>query len=452
MKRREFIKTASLVTAATVAGPLIFPQAHRLFSTPRSGSADFVVYVMFAGGVRQQESVLQRYLTDSQGLTGSGYEGNILNNLLTGDLPTQKIVFGTTPSGGLEGSQPIPRILSNTLQQQGVLFPEVRAAGVGHYTGLCTLITGSSVINQGLRQRPSSPTIFEYARKFLNLPASQTWFVGKDIGNSTPLLNYSSHPNFGVKYGANFIAPTVTFGREGEANIADAKVYHPEEEMDFVYEMQAFLNNNFGLEASEYGGIKNNEEERENIKQFIKAMFAKKQQGLIAFPPVADNNDSQVIGYACEVLKWFKPKILVVNMNNIDVCHGSFTSYLQAMHRADHAIGHLWNYIQTQIPEMAGKTFMMVSPEHGRNTEPNSILDQNDWRAYDHSDLNSTRIFSMMVGAGVPSSNLVVGSESNPVGDISDALLTMAEVLGIKQQVINEGLVSGYATSLFDRM
>ena len=100
---------------------------------------------------------------------------------------------------------------------------------------------------------------------------------------------------------------------------------------------------------------------------------------------------------------------------------------------------------------MAGKTFIMLSPEHGRNLLPNSILDKNDWKAYDHSDLNSTRIFSLMIGPNVPT-NLAVGSESNPIGDISDGVLTLAEVLGIKSQVISAGLISSSGLSLFDRI
>lgn len=451
MKRKEFIKATGLATAATIGGPLLFPAASRLFGTPSRAAAEYVVLVMFAGGVRQQESVLKRYLTDSQGLTGSGYEGNILYNLLDGSPPIDKIVYGTDQIGGLAGSIPIPKILSNTLQQQGTLFNEVKAAGVGHYTGLCTLLTGNRFINQGLRQRPTTPTIFEYARKYLGLPASQTWFVGNGIGNSVPLLNYSTHGDFGLKYGANFLAPNITFGTEGQTHIANAKMYHPQEEMGPMYEMQVFLNSNFGLEASEYGGIENNAEEKHNIKEFIRATFLKRQQGLIAFPSVNDQADTSTIGYACEVLKWFKPKILAVNLSNVDTCHSDFTNYLASLHRADHAVGHLWNYIQTQIPEMTGRTFMMVSPEHGRNLEPNSILDKNDWKAYDHSDLNSTRMFNLIVGPNVQS-NLSIGSESNPIGDISDGVLTLAEVLGIKQEVISGGLVAGSGLSLFDRI
>lgn len=450
MDRRRFIKKASVATAGSILFPTILPSG-TLFAQTGSPMADHIVYVLFAGGVRQQEAVLQRYLTDSQGLQGSGYEGNIMYNLLDGAPPQNKIVYGTDPAVGLRGSQPIPPILSQTIQSQGTLFPEVKAAGVGHYSGLVTLLTGSSLINQGLRQRPIYPTIFEYARRHLGYKASDVWFVGNGIGNSTPLLNYSIHPDFGSKYGSNFLAPTVVFGQNGEKHIKNAKAYHPEEELGPVYEMENFLNDAFNMETGDILGVENTEEEKHNIKEFKREMFNKKQAGTLAMPPVADLNDSQIVGYTCEVLKWFKPKITVLNMNNIDGCHSDFTGYLRAMHRCDHAIGHLWNYIQTNIPEMAGNTFMMVTPEHGRNLEPNTILDENDWFAYDHSDQNSTRIFNMIAGPGVDP-GLTVGSESNPKGDITDGLLTLAEVMGIKNEVMSHGLVSGNARSLFDRI
>ena len=56
----------------------------------------------------------------------------------------------------------------------------------------------------------------------------------------------------------------------------------------------------------------------------------------------------------------------------------------------------------------------------------------------------------MVAGPGIDQ-NLVVGSESNPIGDISDIVLTMAEVLGIKSQVIQAGLTSS-SQSLLDRI
>jgi len=450
MKRRKFIKTTGALAAGAAFFPTILPSG---IINARTGSAyaDHVVFIFFAGGVRQQESVLQRYLTDSQGLTASGYEGNIMYNMLNGGAPTRKIVYGTNPVSGPRGSVPIPPILSSTLQSQGLLFPEVRAAGVGHYTGLCTLTTGSAVTYQGLRQRPTSPTIFEYARKYLDLKATDVWFLGNTIGNSIPLLNYSSHADFGVKYGANFFAPLVTFGAQGESFIKNAKVYHPDEQLTPMYEMQAFLDQSFGVDQGDFsfGGIQNTPDEKLNIKNFIREMFRKKAAGTIATPPVADDSDMQTLGYACEVMKWFKPKITVVNMSNVDGCHTDFTGYLRALHRADHGVGHVWNYIQTQIPEMAGNTMIIAMPEHGRNLDPNSVLDENDWKAFDHSDINSTRIFSLMAGPHVPT-NLTRGSESSPIGDISNGILTVAEALGIKEQIMSEGIVGGGMRSFFD--
>jgi hypothetical protein len=76
MKRRKFLKNAALGTTA-ISVPFIIPSG-RLFASSGIAMADHVVFVAFAGGVRQQESVLQRYLLDSQDYPS---EGNILNNL-----------------------------------------------------------------------------------------------------------------------------------------------------------------------------------------------------------------------------------------------------------------------------------------------------------------------------------------------------------------------------------
>ena len=77
MKRRKFIKK-TLIGSAAISMPFILPTG-RLYASSGSRMADHVVFVAFAGGVRQQESVLQRYLDDSQSYPSSG---NIMYNLL----------------------------------------------------------------------------------------------------------------------------------------------------------------------------------------------------------------------------------------------------------------------------------------------------------------------------------------------------------------------------------
>ncbi|MCF8278173.1 MAG: hypothetical protein K9J17_15710 [Flavobacteriales bacterium] len=442
MKRRGFIKKAAAATTGAFLAPYILPSG-RLFAATGSQLAEHVVMVMFAGGVRQQESIEQTYLAQSQGIQ---VEGNIMYNMLDGAPPTQKIVYGI--DGNLAGDTPIPAILSSTLQQQGTLFREVRSSHAGHYGGMNALLQGNTLYSQGLRQKPLNPTIFEYTRRHLGAPASKVWFVGSGIGNSTPLMNYSQHPDYGAKYGANFLAPSITFGSQGEDHLSNAKIYHPEEELDPIYQMKYFLDNNFENVGGTIETIYNTEDEKQSIKLFLRQMY--NLGGNIAKPPVSDNNDLNTAAYAVEVMKWFKPTLTVLNLGAVDACHSDYTGYLSALHRADHAVGHVWNQIQ-QIPEMANNTIMLVSPECGRNLTPNPIKDQNDWLAFDHSDANTQRVFTQMVGPNVPS-NLVRGGVGNQIGETADNCPTIAEILGFKEDVGNSGFISSTAQSLFDRI
>jgi hypothetical protein len=100
---------------------------------------------------------------------------------------------------------------------------------------------------------------------------------------------------------------------------------------------------------------------------------------------------------------------------------------------------------------MAGNTTMIVVPECGRNSEPNAILDQNDWYSFDHSDANALRVFGMLVGAGAPA-GLQIGGEDNPVGLATDVVPTIAELLGIKNEVLSAGFITPGSESWFDRI
>ncbi len=450
MKRRDFIKKAALTTAGTISMPYILPTG-RLFASTGSQMAGHVIFVMFAGGVRQQESMGKKYLAESQGLD---IEGNIMYNMLAGDAPELKIVYGVDTTDGQPGGQPIDRILNTTLEKQGTLFKEVRYThgGTGHFVGLSTGVSGYYGITQGLQGRPQHPTIFEYLRRHAGLKATDTWFIGNGINNSTPLLNYSAHPDYGRQYGANFFAPNVTFGQQGQDHLKGFLNFHPDEEMSRIDEMREFLNHAYLANGHEIPHLYNTDEERYNIKQFIENTFEQLDNNQIAFPPVVDNGDLSTIGYATEVLKWFKPKMMVINMFAVDSCHSNYTGYLKSLHRADHAVGHLWKFIQEEVPEMANDTVMIVMPEHGRNYESNAITDVNDWFAFDHdSDANSRRIFTQMVGPCVDA-NLIVGDENNPVGNAADVVPTIADIFGIKNEVFAKGLLHPEAMSLFDRI
>ena len=432
--RRQFLKNSALAAGGLLAAPYILPSG-RLFASSGNQLAKHVVFVMFGGGVRQQESVLQRYLEDSQPGTDGVNPGNIMNNLLEGPPPVQKIVYGTTTE--LPGDTPLPMVLDSTLQSQGTLFKEVHCQTAGHYNGFVSLLQGNTVSTQGLRQKPVFPTIFEYVRRHMGAPASKVWFIGNGLGNSTPLLNHSVSDTYGVRYGANMFIPPTTFGTPGRNSFNKGKVWHPEEELPHIYKMKFFLDEYYKNVGGVLDDIENSAEEKYDIKQFMKQQYAL-------------GTSTNVFTATEAVLRRYKPTLLALNMSGVDVCHGSFTSYLSAMHSADNQIAKLWNTINS-IPEMAGNTAIIICPEHGRNLNPNPILDQNGWKGYDHSDANSRRVFSLMAGPGIPQ-NVVQGEEGAAKGLSADCVPTIAHLLGIKDEVMNAGYLAGGAQSFLDQI
>jgi hypothetical protein len=446
MRRKEFIRKSSLTVGAGILAPYILPSG-RLFAKTGTEKAEHVVMVMFAGGVRQQESILGRYLEDSQGVSGAA--GNIMPNLFNGNAPTKKVVYGLDIPGQTKGSDPIPRLLSDALANKGMIFNEVRAQSAGHYVGLNTLLTGSLGTAQGLKTRPVSPTIFEYLRKHRGFKATDCWFVGNGIGNSTPLLNSSNNERYGLDYGANMFIPPVTFGSYGRNILSNSKAYS-NNELKPMYEMKNFLNNSFALENSLQTTIKNTDDERTQIKEFMRSVYTKQSLGQIAMPPAASSGDAFNVAYSAEILKEFKPKMLAVNISEVDGCHSNFTGYLRSLHKADHITAWLYDYIQNNIPEMKDNTVFIVAPECGRNLNPNPILDENDWVAFDHSDANALRVWSLMVGKNVP--KMSVGSEGNPIGRLTDLVPTIADIFGVYDDVMNAGYIDPSAMSQFLRV
>jgi hypothetical protein len=434
MRRREFLKKSAFATAGVFAAPYILPSG-RLFAATGARRVDHVVFCLYAGGVRNLESV---HMND----------GNLMKNILSGNASISSDIIGAM--------DPLPASpLGAPLQTYGTLFKEFRYASgpTGHYNGHTVAVTGNYVeTDLNIREHPRKPTVFEYYRKH-NSPqqtAMNSWWVANTLG-PYPALNYSSDNAYGPQYGANFISPTSLISSQGFDVLGNPHSFSSGEEAA-IKNMRDFVNGAFNHSYTDVNsGITNTEADRAILQQFISDLFTKglDQGWRNSWGTVAvNNNDMYNILFANEIIKAFKPELLVVNMQDVDVCHFEYTQYANNLRKADYAVAQLWNTIQ-QTPGMTNNTVLIVAPEHGRNYYPNTSIDAYGRAAIDHTaptDPNFTgdplqqmarEIFCLVVGpAGVVKQNQVITTQ---IGESIEIVPAIANCLGF-----DSGIPAGY--------
>lgn len=417
MKRRGFIKKATAATAGAFMAPYILPSG-RLFAATGTRVVDHVVFCLFAGGVRNLESVHKA-------------DGNLMPNTLLGTESISSDIAAGIQMPGLVGGQ--------KLQEMGTLYKEFRFADgpTGHFSGHSSVMTGVYNLNDiNIRQRPQTPTVFEYYRKHTDPMenALNAWWVSNALG-PYPALNYSTHPSYGALYGANYIQPASIISNAGYASLGNPKSF-TQNQHDLVGEMRNFFDNNFANQYVEgSAGAPNAASDVPEVQQFLLDSFQEAVAGQYNNPWGVGgmSGDMFNVFFAEKIIQRFKPELLVVNMQDVDVCHTNFTAYANNLSRADYALGHLWQTIQA-TPGMVNNTILIALPEHGRNALPNTVIDPYGRYALDHTnDEMSREIFCLVTG---PSGKVVQNQVINQVqGQSIDVVPTIAKILGFYDDI-----------------
>ena len=428
MRRRDFIKKTGMAAAGAFAVPYLLPSG-RLFAASGMRRVNHVVFCMFAGGVRNLESVDKSL-------------GNLMPHMLSGTEAIAPDIAAAI------ASSPLPAFnLGYDLQSKGTLFKNFRykSGPTGHFNGHTTAITGAyTTADLNIKDHPHTPTIFEFYRKH-NSPAQtarKCWWVSNTLG-PYPALNFSSYAGYGAQYGANFIAPTFMFSNQGYNSIGTLKTFTSAEEAS-VNNMRTFMNHNFNRNFVDGdAGVTNTEADAAELQTWINNMFSQYQSGAFNNPWGAGasmNNDMMNIFFAEQIIDQFAPELLVVNMQDVDVAHFNFTNYAVNLYKADHAVARLWNKIQS-TPGMMDDTVMIIAPEHGRNLQGNSSIDMNGRAALDHTaaldevsgDQMAREIFCQVIGP----SNIVHQGQviTGITGESIDVASAIANLLGFDTQV-----------------
>lgn len=417
MNRRSFLKKTAL-GAAGFAVPTILPSG-RLFAATGARRANHVVFCMYAGGVRNMESVLQE-------------EGNLMPSILKGSSSISSDI-----SGSIDTMPSSP--LAKPLQEYGTLFNNIKFSQgpTGHFNGHTSAITGQHTTSTlSLRSNPTMPTIFELYRKH-NSPvhaAKNAWWISHS-NNLYPLLNHSSHEDYGLRYAANQIAPNPFFGWDVSANLRH-ELEFTGQKATTIKDLQAYMDSNFKRTYSLNSGVVNSDEDRTALVDWMTQMQNRRVTGQLNNPwniPSWMSGDQFNIFFAEELIKEFQPELTVVNLFDVDIAHENFSQYCNALHRADYGVAHLWDTIQN-TPGMKDDTVLIVMPEIGRNLNTNSLVDENGRAAIDHTngDPMARDVFCLIVGPdGVVNQNAV----NTDLGATVDVVPTIADILGFKDDI-----------------
>ena len=420
MKRRSFIRNISLGAAATIGVPYLLPTG-RLFAATGSRVADHVVFCLFAGGVRNLESVHQDPYGNLMPCTLEGSPYNIAGI----DKIKNESGFG------------------QTLQEQGTLYKEFRfkEGSTSHYGAHATAMTGIYTGNVNINTHPQHPTIFELYRRnnSESMSAKNAWWVSDSEGQYAN-LNYSAAAGYGANYGANYIRPSSFTKPLGYESLDNPKEYDPEV-VEKIQSIRGFCDAHF---SSEYNGVANsivhNEEDKRLIEIFLTQQMDDARNGEFLNPSSwgwdltsgSFNGDMKAVHFSEQIIKEFQPELLVVNMHTADIAHTKFTQYANNLHKMDYALAHLWDTIQN-TEGMVGDTILIAMPEHGRNKDGNGITDtvNPDQQALDHNNSTESReIFALVVGPDdkVQQGKLGTGGES------IDIVPTIAHILGFDHE------------------
>lgn len=354
--RRDFLRVAAGVCAATP-----------LFASPRVRKAAAsrgrkVVVVTFGGGARDEETF--------------------------------------TP----EGQENIPHLL-HELAPRSTFFSQVINRGIlGHYVATASLATGVyETFNNFAAAPPDHPTVFEYFRKDLKRPASDTWVVAPSNGFNR--IGESGNRSYGLGLGAGVILPKRLLATALASHGSDSRYEH-------------LLRDNYETPfyAPELGG---HELELNQVAEILKLSV----HDFVAHAQNLRSADELSVYIARQLMKQLAPSLLWITLHDIDVAHtGTYSLYLDAIQRADRLCAEIWGLIQS-APEYAGKTTLFILPDFGRDSDTDA--GGNGFQHHRTGDPLSRTTWMLALGAGVRE-NVVI---DRPI-DSTDLVPTLGSLFG----------------------
>jgi hypothetical protein len=328
--RREFLWTAT----GAVLGSSLFSSPLKAIGVPRGQKA---VVVTFGGGARDDETFAE------------------------------------------DGQENIPHLL-NELIPRGTFFTQVVNKGIlGHYVATASLTTGAyETFNNFAAVPPDFPTVFEYYRRDLRRPSTDTWVVAPSNGFAR--LGESGHHEYGKGMGAGVILPKRLLNAALAGSGAD---------------YEHLLRDNYESPLYAPTTVGSNEIEMHQLAEVLKMSVS----DFAAHAKSLASPDELSVYVTRQLMRQLAPSLLWITLHDIDIAHsGTFSLYIDGIRRSDRLCAEIWHTIETD-PEYAGKTTMYILPDFGRDSDTSA--GGNGFQHHRTGDALSRTTWMIVIGPGV---------------------------------------------------
>lgn len=271
-------------------------------------------------------------------------------------LPRKRKVVVITFGGGArdqetfapEGQENVPYMMREVIPRATFFTQVVNHGILGHYVATASLATGTyETINNFASLPPENPTVFEYYRKELKRPSSDTWVVAPSNGFNH--IGESNHRSYGPGLGARVILPKHLLSAAMSGGHADY-----DHLLRDNYETPYFTPE---LEGSEF--------ELQQLETLLKLSV----DDFKAHARTLSSPDELSVYIAKQLMRQVAPSLLWITMHDIDVAHaGAYSLYVDGIRRTDRLCAEMWKTIESE-PEYAGKTTLLMLPDFGRDAD-----------------------------------------------------------------------------------
>jgi hypothetical protein len=272
-------------------------------------------------------------------------------------MPRGRKVIVVTFGGGArdeetfapEGQENIPHLL-NALIPRATFFTQVVNHGIlGHYVATASLATGVyETFDNFAAVPPENPTVFEYYRKDLHRPASDTWVVAPSNGFNR--IGASGSRLYGPDMGAGVILPKHLLAAALSSNDASNYAHLLRDNYETPFYTPQLSGNEFQLR------------QLSEILKLSATEFTAHARNL-ASP------DELSVYIVRQLMQQLAPSLIWVTLHDMDIAHsGTYSLYLEGIRRTDRLCGEIWKAVESES-EYAGKTTMFVLPDFGRDSD-----------------------------------------------------------------------------------